>query len=111
MVDPAVVAAVQAYLEAVDRAGIPISFGVVYGSHARGTADTWSDIDVLVVSPQFDGPRQRADIALLWRYAARVDSRVEPVPCGSQQWESDDSSAIIEIARRSGQQIALPEAA
>jgi hypothetical protein len=27
---------------------------------------------------------------LLWRLAARIDSRIESVPCGSKQWEEGD---------------------
>jgi hypothetical protein len=46
---------------------------------------------------------------LLWRLAARTDSRIEPVPCGEQQWQEDTSSAIVEIARREGERIALEE--
>jgi len=86
---------------------ISVSFGVVFGSHARGEADQWSDIDLLVVSPRFDQTLKRADIDLIWRLAARTDSRIEPIPVGQGQYLTDDSSAIIEIARREGQVIAL----
>jgi hypothetical protein len=37
--------------------------------------------------------------------AARTDSRIEPVAVGEQQYHQDDSSAIIEIARREGQAV------
>lgn len=37
--------------------------------------------------------------------AYTIDSRIEPLVCGLQQWTDDTSSAIIEIARREGQQI------
>ena len=53
--------------------------------------------------------RKRDDINLLWRIAARTDSRIEPIPVGEQQYETDDSSAIIETARREGQRIPLTE--
>lgn len=111
MVDKSIVTVVQAYLTAVEQAGVPVAFGVVFGSWAKGMAGPWSDIDILVVSPQFDGPRNRADTALLWHMAARVDSRIEPIACGVQQWIADDNSAIIEIARRGGQRVSLREAA
>lgn len=107
MVDRAVARSVREYLSAVQQQGIPVQFGVIFGSHATGHADAWSDIDLLVVSSRFDGPRRREDINLLWRLAARTDSRVEPIPVGQRQFEEDDSSAIIEIARREGQVVAL----
>jgi len=62
---------------------------------------------LLVVSPRFDGERKRADVNLLWHVAARTDSRIEPIPVGQHQFEGDDSSAIIEIARREGQKILI----
>jgi len=39
----------------------------------------------------------------LWHITAKTDSRIEPVACGEKQWQEDDSSAIIEIARREGE--------
>ena len=64
-----------------------------------------SDIDLIVISPMFErrDARSHNSINLLWRIAARVDSRKEPIPCGSRQWREDDSSAILEIARREGE--------
>jgi uncharacterized protein len=47
--------------------------------------------------------KDRTFINLLWQIAARVDSRTEPIPCGSKQWREDDSSAILAIARREGE--------
>jgi len=30
---------------------------------------------------------------------------IQPIPCGEKQWAEDDSSAIIEMARREGERI------
>jgi len=102
MVDPAVVTAVNRYLAALKEAGIAVELAVVFGSQARGEAHAWSDIDLLVVAPQFDDCQDRRFINLLWQLAARIDSRIEPLPCGSRQWRDDDGSAIVEVARREG---------
>jgi hypothetical protein len=85
--------------------GLHAPFAVVFGSQTTGKADQWSDIDLLVVSPRFDTMRSRKDIGLLWRVAARTDSRLEPIPCGERQWQEDRASPIVEIARREGQVI------
>ena len=82
-------------------------FGVIFGSQARGNATKWSDIDLLVVSPEFDMSRDRKKIDGLWHITARTDSRIEPIACGEKQWMEDDSSAIIEIARREGEIVRL----
>jgi len=111
VVDPAVVTAVRGYLDVLRRDhALEVRQAVVFGSYARGEADEWSDIDLVVVAPRFDGEISRADVGLLWRVAARTDSRIEPIPCGERQWAEDQSSATLEIARREGQVI-LPHVA
>jgi predicted nucleotidyltransferase len=107
MVDPTIIESVRNYLKRVQKEGIVIRFGVVFGSQVTGQADHLSDIDLLVVSPRFDGSRDRRDIDLMWRLAARTDSRIEPIPCGERQWQDDVSSAVVEIARREGETITL----
>jgi len=87
--------------------GVAVRFGVVFGSQLTGDADAWSDIDVLVVSPSFDAPYDYRMVDLLWRLSARVDSRIEPLPCGEHQWEEDDASAVVEIARRHGERVSV----
>ena len=103
MVAGSVVDTVRQYLKQVNEHGIPVTFGVIFGSQARGTADEQSDIDLLVVSPHFDEKKDRRETSLLWRLTVHSDTRVEPIPVGEQEWISDDSRAIIEIARREGQ--------
>jgi predicted nucleotidyltransferase len=78
---------------------------VVFGSQVSGRTDAFSDIDLLVVSRRFDGRRTRQDVDLLWRVAARTDSRIEPIAVGLRQYEEDDSSIIVEVARREGQKV------
>lgn len=107
MVDESVVEGVRNYLRALEAHGMAVSFGVVFGSQAAGKAGSWSDIDLLVVSPQFDRQQGRAAVDWLWRIAGRTDSRIEPIPCGEKQWQEDDSSAIVEIARREGTPVRL----
>ncbi len=104
MVDESVIVSVKKYLRELGRHGLTVCFGVVFGSYATGSADRWSDIDLLVVSPRFDGKRNREDVNLLWRLAAHTDSRIEPIPCGELQWKHD-GSPIVEVARREGQQV------
>lgn len=103
MLEQSVLTAVMHFLAAVKSQGIVIEHAVVFGSQVQGRASSLSDIDLLVISPQFDDMKDRSFVNLLWRLAARTDSRIEPIPCGSRQWREDDSSALIEIARREGE--------
>lgn len=103
MVDESIAGTIRRYLQELNSKGMQVDFAVVYGSQATGRSHALSDIDFLVVSTGFDEKRNREDIDLLWRVAARTDSRIEPIAVGLQQYEEDDSSAIVEIARREGQ--------
>jgi predicted nucleotidyltransferase/HEPN domain-containing protein len=103
MAAQSVVGVVGNYLRVLQQEeGVPVEFGVLYGSHARGDADEWSDIDVMVVSPLFDQEKRRADITRLWHAVLKADNRIEPVGVGLRQWETDDGIPLIEIARREG---------
>lgn len=106
MVDQSIVNSIRRYLSILNDHGIAVEKAVIFGSRATGRAHAWSDIDLLVIAPQFDAMPDRSRINLLWRLAARIDSRIEPIPCGARQWEEDDSSAIIEVARRHGEMLA-----
>lgn len=102
MADPKVIAAVKEYLNHLAQNGLSVAFGVIFGSQVTGRANDLSDIDLIVVSPQFDGRISRDIINKLWHIAARTDSRIEPIPCGQKQWQDNKSDAIIEIARNEG---------
>jgi hypothetical protein len=107
VLDASIVTTMQNYLQALQQHGVAVRFGVVFESQITGKADVWSDIDVLVVSPSFDTPYDHHTVDLLWHLSARVDSRIEPLPCGERQWEEDDASAIVEITRRHGERITI----
>ncbi|MCI5143987.1 MAG: nucleotidyltransferase domain-containing protein [Candidatus Electrothrix sp. AR3] len=102
MAEESIILSVKKYLRELLQIGIPVRFGVIFGSHARGDEHNWSDIDVLVVSNTYDQSCCREDINVLWRTAARTDNRIEPIPVGTNRWETDDESTILEIARREG---------
>jgi uncharacterized protein len=102
MVDSTIVQSVSNYLHTLASQGFPVSFGLVYGSQVNGNTHEWSDIDVIVVSPLFDGEIDHENIFKLWRVAARTDNRIEPIPCGERQWREDDASPLVEIARKEG---------
>lgn len=110
MVDNGVLTVIQRYLRALHAHGVDVRVAILFGSWAHGTATSLSDIDLVVVSPQFDRGISRSDVDRLWRLAAVVDSRIEPVPSGERQWTEDRSSALLEIARREGRAV-QPEAA
>jgi len=105
MVDESVINSVKRYLAELSVVGVHANKAVLFGSFARGQEDEYSDIDVVVIAPEFDGSREISLVKKLWR-ATVADSRIEPVPCGEVEWETDEARVILEIARREGVVIA-----
>jgi predicted nucleotidyltransferase len=101
MVEETVIDVVRRYLASLPGLGIHACRAVLFGSHVHGKADEYSDIDLVVIAPEFDGSREISLVKALWR-ATVTDNRIEPIPCGEQEWETDGSRPIIEIARREG---------
>jgi predicted nucleotidyltransferase len=102
MVAESIVQIVKQYLAAVRAAGIHAHRAVLFGSHARGTAGPWSDIDLVVIAPELDDPAEQHWVDKLWELRAATDSRIEHIPCGEREWDMDTSPPILEIARREG---------
>lgn len=95
MLAPELIDTLRRYALAVERRGIPVNMLVLFGSQAGQTANDDSDIDVVVVSARFDTERTRALQVILWQAAAEVDARIEPIPCGQQEWLNPDGSRPI----------------
>jgi predicted nucleotidyltransferase len=49
MVEDAIIKSVKKYLNELLRLGIPVQYGILFGSYARGNNQQWSDIDLLVI--------------------------------------------------------------
>lgn len=105
MVSQSIETAVRQYLQAVAKAGIHSRRAMLFGSQAKGIADEWSDIDLIVIAPEFEPPTNSRLVDKLWELRATTDSRVEPIPCGEQEWETDQTRPILQIARREGIEI------
>jgi len=105
MVDRSVLRIAKRYLRALKLSGIHVRRAVLFGSHVRGTAAPDSDIDLVVVAPEFDPPRNEDLVDLLWESRGEADWRIEPFACGERQWETDDGNPLLEIVRREGKTI------
>jgi predicted nucleotidyltransferase len=67
MVENTVIESVQNYLAALPSLGIHARRAVLFGSFARGRADEYSDIDLIVIAPEFDGSRELSLVKALWQ--------------------------------------------
>ena len=59
---------------------VRVQQAVLFGSHARGEADAWSDVDLAVISPDFARMSHRKVMDLLVETVLETDSSVEIRP-------------------------------
>ena len=78
-VDARVMENVRAFLAKLRLAGIHITKAYLFGSHSKGLADRWSDIDIALVSPQISDNRFEERVRLA-EVAMDIDDRIEPLP-------------------------------
>lgn len=117
MASEEIVQSIRNYLHRLQKQGMPIAFGVLYGSFARGDNHADSDVDLVVVSPRFDGNQSWRDKEILWETTITTDNPIkpigvglhpiEPIGVGLKRWHEDDSSPLIEIVRQEGEIIHL----
>lgn len=76
--NPDILKLVRLYKNAVAKK-IHVTQLYVFGSHAKGTAKDFSDIDVCVVSPKL-GYDRHDERVMLSRFIDDIDLRIEPHP-------------------------------
>ena len=107
MVEKQILDIVRRYMRALPEFGIHPELAVVFGSFARGNAHRWSDLDLLVVAPEFDNQPTLPLWKKLWHATKAADNRIEPIPCGVKEWREGSDQPIIETARREGFEVVL----
>ncbi len=70
---------IKNYLKSLEANHIRIRKVVLFGSYVTGKADAWSDIDVALVSDDFEGDWFK-DRNRIRRLTLAVDNRLSPVP-------------------------------
>ena len=76
----------------------------LFGSHVTGNTHKWSDIDLLVVSPDFGADRLEARLGLM-RIARHIDNRIEPHPLAPKDFNINNHLAYE--VQRAGVRISI----
>ena len=80
------------------RRGVRASRVILYGSYAAGTWHEGSDIDVVLVSPDFVGKGYWERIEVMSKAMCEVWEPIEPVAMTPQEWDKADST-VARFAR------------
>lgn len=80
---------VRAYLKELEGIGIHVQKAILFGSHAYGRNDEWSDIDLAIVSTDFVGDRFE-DRNRIRKITLQVNSDISPMPYRPEDFNSND---------------------
>src|SRR3990167_2936616 len=83
-------------VSAIKHAGVTIDAAYIFGSHAKGNANKYSDIDLCIISSQFGYDRQ-SDRVKLMRMTDVVDLSVEPHPLSNTEFANQWDPFVKEI--------------
>lgn len=83
---------------------LPVLSAYLFGSHAHGNPQEWSDIDLCIVSPQF---KNEDALIYLWRRLRKQDIQnlVEPVGFTPEEFNAKIPSPLVAEIRKYGEEI------
>jgi len=93
--------AIDTFIELLTKE-IPVEQVILFGSWVKGKAKSESDIDIIVVSPAFSRKKHIENMQYLFRRAAKVDSRIEPIPAVLNEIVHPDERTFLGQAVVSG---------
>jgi len=86
----------QMFIDSLRASGIDVSEAYLFGSVSKGLADKDSDIDIAVVSRDFQGVRYH-DMKKISKHRRKVDLRLEIHPFSKQEVEQDPPQFFLKI--------------
>ncbi len=89
---------VKKYAEKLKKENYSFSAIYLFGSHAKGKAHKWSDIDVAVVSDKLRRDRDKNENSL-WHIRREVDSAIEPHGFTIKDFEDINDPMVYEIKK------------
>jgi len=88
---------IKRYLSELSRHGIHIEKAYLYGSYARGNYHKDSDIDIVIISKDFQGMRF-SDWKRIAPFTEDIDVRIEPMPYRPEDFTDSDPLAVEVMA-------------
>jgi len=89
---------IKKYAEKLKEENYPFFAIYLFGSHAKGKSNKWSDIDVAVVSDKLKKQRD-LNRFLLWKIRRDVDARIEPHGFTVEDFKENADPMVSEIKK------------
>lgn len=90
--------AIEKFKEALQTANIEVEKLILFGSHAAGIAREDSDIDVIVISSDFEGKSYWERVDILSDAIYEVMAPIEAAAFTPQEWASG-KSLLVDFAK------------
>ena len=87
------------------KLGIRVDRTILFGSFAKGTPQEGSDIDLIVVSDDFERMNLRERLEILGIAAARIMEPIEAYGCTPQEIEQKEKTDFLEEALTAGEEV------
>jgi predicted nucleotidyltransferase len=97
-----VIEILRTYIDLLRAEGISIDKAFLYGSYLSNTATSDSDIDLMIVTENEDDDILAGKI---WKLTKKVNSKIEPFLVGTNRFNSNDYSPLIDLVKRTGIEI------
>lgn len=95
---------VNQFIKTIEK-DIKVKEVILFGSYVKGNITPASDIDLIVVSPDFRRKDEMEAIQYLFRQAAKVNSLLEPIPATPEEIKKADPRDFLGQAIKSGKVI------
>ena len=84
------------------RLGVRVEAVILYGSYAKGLADEWSDIDLAVISPDFEGASTWERQEMIARATVGRPYRIAPIGYPSSEYHNQGRHSFLREILRTG---------
>jgi predicted nucleotidyltransferase len=95
----AVLEIIRKFKVLLENGGMQVEKIILFGSYANGNPHEWSDIDLVVVSPDFENVGLWERIKMISKAICEIFEPIEAIPMTPEEWERGDSM-ICEFAKR-----------
>jgi predicted nucleotidyltransferase len=90
---------IKKFKEALEATGVRVERIILFGSYANGTQHEWSDIDLVVLSQDFNNVGLWERIKMISKAICIVFEPIQAIPMTPEEWEKGDSM-MVEIAKQ-----------
>jgi len=97
-----VIEILRSYIHLLRAERISVDKAFLYGSYLSNTATSESDIDLMIVTENENDDNLAGRI---WKLTKKVNSKIEPFLVGTNRFNSNDNSPLIDLVKRTGIEI------